>query len=113
MTPEAQRIAIAKVCGWAIVDSMGCKWKAPNGRVHENWSGALSCPNYLNDLNDIHKAEKTLGGGRQEAYYRALDEIVQKPQPSGRMIRFEFKAVHAAAAQRSEAFLRVLDLWVD
>jgi len=58
-------------------------------------------PNYCNDLNAMHEAEKMLGGDQRFVYWHNLNSIV-------------LGTVHVAfatAAQRAEAFLKTLNLW--
>ena len=62
-------------------------------------------PDYLNDLNAMHEAEKVLTNEHWETYAGHLAELHQ-PLAS-------FRFLHATAAQRAEAFLRTLNLWVD
>ena len=51
MNAEAQRIAIAKACGWTVTANGW--WIDP-----EDKSGGLAdCPDYLNDLNAMAEAE--------------------------------------------------------
>ena len=62
-------------------------------------------PDYLNDLNAMHKAEKTLNPIQAAEYARILTSIAwQSEQPV-------FAPMTATAAQRAEAFLRTLNLW--
>ena len=69
------------------------------GRVGER------IPDYLNDLNAMHKAEKTLNPIQAAEYARILTSIAwQSEQPV-------FAPMTATAAQRAEAFLRTLNLW--
>jgi hypothetical protein len=101
MNKEKQRIAIAEVCG---------KW--PDGWPHSfmNQSDRLRhVPDYLNDLNAMHEAEKVLSRG--EHYYQtggfgryktALAEVCDEQHP-----------IDATAAQRAEAFLRTIGKWED
>jgi hypothetical protein len=87
MTPEQQRIAIAKACG--------------EGHHH-----IRNFPDYLNDLNAMHQAEKVL-------------RKVMKPSDNDTIIgdRMHDYAEHinyafdATAAQRAEAFLKTLNLF--
>jgi len=90
MKPEAQRIAIAEACGtikWSYALPQKCV--------------AASVPNYLNDLNAMHEAEKVLNQKQKEHYF---------------FIIFNFygnwpEAIQATAAQRARAFLRVIEKW--
>jgi hypothetical protein len=83
MTPEAQRIAIAEACGLT------------------GWQEARALPNYLNDLNAMHEAEKYLTNEAFEVYIGKLRK----------MFIARDNAHCATAAQRAEAFLRTLNLW--
>ena len=113
MNPEAQRIAIAKACGWTThPDQRRWGWIRPDGR---NWSGDL--PDYLSDLNAMHEAEATLSPKQVADYVFELhmhtpgadltvyDGCMSKASP------YFFPVIHATAAQRAEAFLRTLNLW--
>ena len=120
MSPEAQRIAIAKVCGIQVIF-----WKAlynNNGRVDFevfktkkeaedyifNGKGVASfinfsaIPDYLNDLNAMHEAEKTLHAMENWEmcnYENRLNTMTSNWSWS------------ATAAQRAEAFLKTFNLW--
>ena len=66
MTPDDQNIAIAKACGYKdlaarmVGDPMCCGfWALCSGRVGE---GGVATPNYTEDLNAMHKAEKQIEG---------------------------------------------------
>ena len=98
MTLEQQRIAIAEACGWTRIG-----W---NG-VYQDWLGdrpnedrdTYPIPDYLNDLNAMHEAEKVLNNEQWVAYGRELNRLGVFPM------------VHATASQRAEAFLRTLGIW--
>jgi hypothetical protein len=110
MTPEEQRIAIAEACGWTCIVFVGLFGEKDYRGVHEScrpkgktgkWQGRI--PDYLNDLNAMHEAEKILKPGTdEEADYLVFLARLTNCKPS-----------FATAAQRAEAFLRVLDLWKD
>ena len=90
MKPEQQRIAIAEACG-----TMKWSYALPKKCV------GASVPDYLNDLNAMHDAEKVLNQEQKEDYF---------------FIIFNFygnwsKAIQATAAQRARAFLRVIGKW--
>ena len=82
MTPEAQRTAIAEACGWKT-----------GYRDPEAWH---PLPDYLNDLNAMHDAEKVLTNEQLEVYCN----ILHKPNHG------VYWAIHATASQRAESFLR-------
>ncbi len=63
-------------------------------------------PDYFNDLNAMHEAEKVLTESQQMPYRTALfctEEVDYS----------YFKLIHATAAQRAEAFLRTIGKWED
>lgn len=99
MSPEKQRIAIARACGWT---KCRIEWGFPVGN-RNNDVIVRDIPDYLNDLNAMHEAEKKLTGQKIDAYVTTLCLKVQ-PAPS---------LWNATAAQRAEAFLRTLGLWED
>ena len=95
MSPEQQRIAIAKACGKNVEMYENCI----EGFLQFCYNSKI--PDYLNDLNAMHEAEGTLNkeSGYHETggyglYLVALDHDVS-----------------ATAAQRAEAFLKTLNLW--
>lgn len=113
MTPEAQRIKIAEACGWSVENChvRGGKNVLYKGVVRhsELFNDALEptlmlmrpwLPDYLNDLNAMHEAEKILYATPNYTPYRS--ELAKLGD-----------IVHATAAQRAEAFLRTLGLWRD
>ncbi len=97
MTPESQRIGIAEACGWKNVKQIGGGelWHSvgdpPNSVHHE------LLPDYLNDLNAMHEAEKVLTGEQAWQYVQLL--------------AVDGDGWCATAAQRAEAFLECLGLW--
>lgn len=109
MTPEQQRIAIAEACGWKPLAIRGfCQNK--DGELE--WFACRNpqvkwkfLPNYLNDLNAMHEAEKALTDAQHTKFRGLLAIVVGKEFMSCREI------VSATAAQRAEAFLRTLNLW--
>jgi len=117
MTPEAQRIAIAEACGWTgdqldKVDDLGpIKGYKETRWWHEKYSMwprkhyllPTEPPNYLNDLNAMHEAEKVLDGAAARFRYAEILHGIVKRDGSSHIW-------HAAAAQRAEAFLKTLNL---
>ncbi len=120
MKTEAQRIAIAEACGWADVrrpiddsyhtidtDTLG--WLMgrvagvkPGERVHK------PLPDYLNDLNAMHEAEKqALKNPDQWAeYWTTLDGLCgyeEAPWSTG----------CAPAELRAKALLQTLGTWTN
>lgn len=84
---EKQRLAIAEYCGTDIY-------------LNDVLSDIV--PDYVNDLNAMHEAEKSLAlPYRKEAYWLHLTEVCE---PSKEYWR-------ATAAQRAEAFLKTIGKW--
>ena len=108
MTEEQQRIAIAEFRGWTEI-SIRCMWGLPPGEFDCGTEDCLKhLPDYLNDLNAMHEAEKMLDAN-QRTTYRAHLACMFTDHPDDGM-RF---AITATAAQRSEAFLRTIGKWVE
>ena len=100
MTTESQRIAIAEACGWSYEKN---ETYAPDGAFW--WSKNPEFPDYLNDLNAMHEAEKTLNPIQAAEYARMLTSTAwQSEQPV-------FAPMTAKSDQRAEAFLKTLNLW--
>lgn len=92
------------------------RWKyhpaEPGGAVvnaFENPKGGYASrfPDWLNDLNAMHDAEKTLNEVDRVTYFRQLETIVDRD--FDRVIAFAVG--DATSSQRAEAFLRVKGLW--
>lgn len=118
MTPEAQRIAIAKACGWTKVGSADQMIGQRPGTPFAS-SYAESLPNYLTDLNAMHEAEKVLPdlasddtGVDQLGYCETLASVIGA-QWTAKNAADMWMLVHATAAQRAEAFIRTIGKWED
>lgn len=104
MTNEEINVAIAKECGWTVM-----QFGERNLYRPPEWDGGMAwerskCPDYCNDLNAIHEAEKLLEGSARLddlAYRRHMQDIC------GTLT----KSIRSTARQRAEAFLKKLDLW--
>ena len=97
MKPKQQQIAIAKACGWTYDKN---ETHAPDKAFW--WSEKPDFPDYLHDLNAMHKAEKIISDVFvRRRYYQHLDAITGD----------QWNTIVATAAQRAEAFLRTLGLW--
>lgn len=120
MSPEAQQIAIAKARGFTNIGIHQTEpyFDGEGWNVNEYEGGIVDgiykpIPDYLNDLNAMHEAEKVLFAmdGRfhinEGCRTRYLDNLLL-------ICRGGFHAgIHATAAQRAEAFLRTLNLWTN
>lgn len=101
MNNEKQRIAIAEACGWrctaAFKEAFAC-WVKPDGMDHQT----EYLPDYLNDLNAMHEAEKMLTVRQSQQYIPILRNLCTV---------FGNWPESATAAQRAEAFLRTIGKW--
>lgn len=102
MSPEDQRIAIAQACGWVFKE----------GGVFYHSSGLLKhIPDYPNDLNAMHEAEKTLNAQQAEDFTAHLANAAQMKRTKATVNSDYFIVAHATAPQRAEAFLRTIGKW--
>ena len=108
MTPEEQRIAIAEACGWRREPhSVGTRLINPDGWVvNNNYSESWRLPDYLNDLNAMHEAEKVLIGDEPEN-----SELWCDFQTNLVIACPAYLSYYATASQRAEAFLRTIGKW--
>jgi hypothetical protein len=123
MKTEAQRIAIAEACGWKFVKDDAKKYdyveNPQGGQCNREYAmknvGPLCVPDYLNDLNAMHEAEKVLTLEQTKVYTLELFMILERSgdlrsvtQSQNYLFAYEW---HATAAQRAEAFLRTIGKW--
>lgn len=92
MTPEQQRIAIAEAC-----------------KLHPGDRSGVGLPDYLNDLNAMHEAEKVLSEKRIRSYAFILAQVLETSPTVD--LDDQFLNIHATAAQRAEALLRTIGKW--
>ena len=96
MNKQEQRIAIAEACGWhdcqLIKSYEGAQ--IPYGLSPNDSPILREAPDYCNDLNAMHEAEKVL--------------LIQHQIPYGEHCGYDLKAT---AAQRAEAFLKTIGKW--
>ena len=118
MKPEAQRIAIAKACGWKFegTPKTGITVIQPNGEkelgIAHSWTVALwHIPDYLSDLNAMHEAEETLTDHQRLKFWGALCSVTKAAEVGIEGGCFSFVGAHATAAQRAEACLRTIGKW--
>jgi hypothetical protein len=108
VSPEAQRIAIAEVCGWKLIrtgENPSPEWR---GMWHDPSGTPIGfTPDYLSNLNAMHEAEKVLITQlKVRAYATLLCSICEHATPM-------VPVWHATASQRAEAFLRTIGKWED
>jgi hypothetical protein len=108
VTPEQQRIAIAEACGFkAKTDRHKPMWATPDGKTLLTMPEHL--PDYLNDLNAMHDAEKTLDFEQSELFEDELCDVTFKDNDGlENPLPCRFSVCHATAAQRAEAFRRTI-----
>lgn len=102
MKPEEQRIAIAKACGWhnfIINDEYGNDRALKPEQAFKMNCRFYDLPDYLNDLNAMHEAEKILSYEQNWNYCLSLRVLTSDNEH------------RATATQRAEAFLKTLNLW--
>ena len=105
MTNEQINIAIAEACGWDF-DPIECaewgsrqRWcKSPHGKIVFRHG----TPDYCNDLNAMHEAERTMGDPQLWVEYQSY--------LSDAMGHVGW-VYHATAAERAEAFLKTIGKW--
>ena len=110
MTNEQINIAIAEACGWEEEDNESC-WTVRCWTrdelgycLHED-----ELPNYCNDLNAMHEAEKTLILTKRKEYLWHLALICCNCEEGSRT----FETTTSTARQRAEAFLKTIGKWED
>ena len=112
MNPEKQRIAIATACGWTRFNSATHKGAIQYGQPPNDRSNSWELPNYLNDLNAMHKAKKVLTDDQAWEMVKIIVDYCQSENGFPLLDRSESLKLHSATAEReAEAFLKVLGLW--
>ena len=110
LSPEEQKIKVAELCGWKFVTNHPTRenhWVRPSDptfpisqEVVLQWM-----PDYLNDLNAMHEAERAYFRARtcEDPYLRYRRKLIEVV--GGDLI----DAITATAAQRAEAFVCTLE----
>jgi hypothetical protein len=122
MTPEQQRIAIAEACGltphpdndnrpddlkfWSPQYSgkpgLVYTLDGPEYGEFPRSQHDARLPDYLNDLNAMHEAEKMIKG---TPYWKTYETLLAQ------IVSGDNGMFHITASQRAEAFLKTLNLW--
>lgn len=104
MTPEQQRLALAKWAGFKMCP-VHLAYECCGNRV----------PDFLNDLNAVHELMARLDSAQydgESGFTQTLAMVTQGPNAPINGWRFR-PMQEATAAQRCEALLRTLGLWED
>ena len=75
----------------------------------EQYTDLSRVPDYLNDLNAMHEAEKLF----VKDHVKTADFYAHLQTATHRIDPFSCPTWHASATQRAEAFLRTLNLWTE
>jgi len=104
MNDQQIRIAIAEACGWRFFRNggFGTRWYSKGG---EPDTEANKFPDYPNDLNAMHEAEKILNSAQCNEYEWRLGCFALASDGP------EKRHFHKTARQRAEAFLRTIGKW--
>ena len=113
MDKNKQKIAIAEHCGWKYLpkDSYGIQWVTPpkgtqpKKHVPSAPFAPSDVPDYTQDLNAMHEAEKVLIQHPHKVHEGIYEFYLKK--------RVGNEWGYATAAQRAEAFLRTIGKWDD
>ena len=124
-----QIIAIAEYCGWKEIGKSGVYQNTikgingcvPGGAVHSKriqmklpGANSFLVPNYLNDLNAMHEAEKTLSDvspGKDKNGDNIPSDIARYRLNLCIVCMSNGGPITATAAQRAEAFLKTIGKW--
>jgi hypothetical protein len=105
MNEEKQRIKIAEAVGWKkLKDFSDSGWPlllTPPEKPNKKWY-LEAIPDYLNDLNAMHKALKLIGEIKGIDLCWHLNDMG---------ISGEWQILNATAEELAEAFLKTLNLW--
>jgi hypothetical protein len=105
VTDEQINIAIAEACGWKFIPEYYHGEDQPPEFTTVTPDGRHLCgyyPDYLNDLNAMHEAEKILTAQQRRSYVNCIFNLPVSECESN---------TFATAAQRAEAFLRTIGKW--
>ena len=96
-------IAIAELLGWTDISQYTQAVDGWYGYEPENGPHS-QIPNFCNDLNAMHEAEKMLNSEQKEIYFLDLMCLYGKWPKS-------IQAIQATAKERAETFLKTLEKW--
>lgn len=102
MTNDQINRAIAEACGWTEISNCDCGFKISG--MPPYWAAHKKhLPDYCNDLNAMHEAEKTLTDDQFKWYTHWVEKLM--PETKYRCY------LCATASQRAEAFVRSIGKW--
>jgi hypothetical protein len=104
MTEEQQRIAIAEACGYTHVRIVKAIEGPPDIGIGHHPTEPHSIPDYLNDLNAMHEAEKIVLSN-SGLWTKYVSELRLQSALTG------LPHFHIPADQRAEALLRTIGKW--
>ncbi len=110
MTDEEINRVIAEICGWKIHPANRNLVTDPKYPHSVQPIGTI--PDYCNDLNEMHEAEKVLTRGTVHEIINATNAYIKHLARILACIDTAFfQFTHATARQRAEAFLRAVGKW--
>lgn len=98
MTNEQINKVIAETCGW--IERPTCT---------DFLGNPLLPPDYCNDLNAMHEAEKRLSEKQKRTFAFMLAQVLDTSPTVD--LDDQFLNIHATARQRAEAFLKTIEKW--
>jgi len=98
MTNEQINKVIAETCGW--IERPTCT---------DFLGNPLLPPDYCNDLNAMHEAEKRLSEKQTRTFAFMLAQVLETSPTVD--LDDQFLNIHATAIQRAEAFLKTIGKW--
>ena len=110
MKPDEMRIALAQHEGWTDIQEYGCFIKG----IEPGTGFDEPIPEYLNDLNAVHRIEATLNTVtlRHFYYFHLATQAETARDGSHKFgVNLCWATTHADAAQRAEALLRTFNKW--
>ncbi len=99
---EEKRFKIAEACGWIPYPTIKGAFS------HLKHEGIFAAPDYFNDLNSMHDAEKIL---TMEQHCQFREHLAKLVNFNGLTPRGAREYISSNATQRAEAFGKTLNLW--
>jgi len=119
MTPEQKRIAIAEAFGWRWFNkneiNSAALLKFGYWRSADNKQSLDDPPDYLNDLNAMHEAEKALTPEQELDYVEELKGLIMQdaydhePRYFKSNLSSGDSIYRCTSSQRADAFLKTIE----